>query len=65
MPIQKALLVDGESKVINKLICREYELTNTSWSKLQKKYHVSRIKYTQPLKEKENLEVPNIEKRNR
>ena len=44
MPIQKALLVDGESKVVNHLICGEYELTNTSWSKLQKKYHVSRNK---------------------
>ena len=40
MPIWKALQVDGESKVINYLICGEYELTNTS--KLQKKYHVSR-----------------------
>ena len=33
MPIQKALLVDSESKVVNHLICGEYELTNTSWSK--------------------------------
>ena len=37
MPIQKALLVDGESKVINHPIHGEYELTNTSWFKLQKK----------------------------
>ena len=44
MPIWKALLVDGESKVISHLICGEYELTNTSWSKLQRKYHVSRNK---------------------
>ena len=44
MPIQKALLVDGESKVVNHLICEEYELNNTSWSKLQKKYNVSRNK---------------------
>ena len=43
-PILKALLVDGPSKVINHLICGEYELTNTFWSKLQKKYHVSRNK---------------------
>ena len=41
VPIQKALLVDGESKVVSHLICREYELTKTSWSKLQKKYCVS------------------------
>ena len=44
MPIQKALLVDGESKVVNHLIHGEYELNNTSWSKLQKKYNVSRDK---------------------
>ena len=40
MPVWKALLVDGESKVISHLIHGEYELTNISWSKLQKKYHV-------------------------
>ena len=34
MPIWKALLVDGESKVINHLIHGEYELTDTSWSEL-------------------------------
>ena len=44
VPIQKALLVDGESKLINHLICGEYELTNTSWSKLQKKHHINRNK---------------------
>ena len=44
MPIQKTLLVDGESKVVNHLIHGEYELNNTSWSKLQKKYNVSRNK---------------------
>ena len=55
MPIQKALLVDGESKVVNHLIHGEYELNNTSWSKLQKKYNVSRNKiYTAALKEKED-----------
>ena len=41
MPIRKALLVDGESKAVNYLICGEYELNKTSWSKLQKKYNVS------------------------
>ena len=44
MPIRKALLTDGESKAVSHLICREYELTNMSWLKLQKKYHVSRDK---------------------
>ena len=33
MPIQKALLVDGESKVVSHLIHGEYKLTKTSWSK--------------------------------
>ena len=39
MPIQKALSVDGESKVVDYLLHGEYEMTNTSWSKLQKKYN--------------------------
>ena len=50
--IQKALLVDSESKVVNHLICGENELTNTSWSKLQKKYHVSRNKIYTAIKRK-------------
>ena len=53
MPIWKALLVDSESKVFSHLICGEYELTNTSWSKLQKKYHVSRNKIYTTIKGKE------------
>ena len=44
MPIRRALLIDGASKAVSHLIHGEYELTNTSWSKLQKKYHVSRDK---------------------
>ena len=36
MPIRKALSVDGESKVVNYLLHGEYEMTNTSCSKLQK-----------------------------
>ena len=44
MPIRKALLVDGETKVVNYLLCGEYEMTNTSWSKLQKKYNLSKNK---------------------
>ena len=30
MPIRKALTVDGESKVVDYLLCGEYEITNTS-----------------------------------
>ena len=44
VPIRKALLIDDKSKEVSHLICGEYELTNTFWSKLQKKYHVSRDK---------------------
>ena len=52
MPIQKALLIDGENKAVNYLICGEYELNKTSWSKLQKKYIVSRNKIYTALKGK-------------
>ena len=44
MPIRKALLVDGESRVVDYLLHGEYEMTNTSWSKLQKKYNLSKNK---------------------
>ena len=52
MPIRKALLVDGESKAVNYLIHEEYELNKTSWSKLQKKYNVSKNKICTALKGK-------------
>ena len=41
MPVRKALTIDGEDKVVNYLLHGEYELTNTSWSKLQKKYSLN------------------------
>ena len=44
MPIRKALLVDRKSKAVNYLIHSKYELNKTSWSKLQKKYNISRNK---------------------
>ena len=44
MPIRKALTIDGESKAVNYLLHGEYEMTNTSWSKLQKKYNLSKNK---------------------
>ena len=52
MPIRKALSVDGESKAVNYLLCEEYEMTNTSWSKLQKKYNLSKNKIYSALKGK-------------
>ena len=42
MLIRKALTIDGEDKVINHLLRGEYELTNTSWSKLQNKYSLTK-----------------------
>ena len=50
MTIRKALLIDGENKSVNYLICREYELNKTLWSKLQKKYIVSQNKIYTALK---------------
>ena len=52
MPIRKALAIDGESKVVNHLLRGEYEMTNTSWSKLQKKYSLSKNKIYSALKGK-------------
>ena len=63
MPIRKALLVDGESKVVNYLLHGEYEITNTSWSKLQMKYNLSENKIYSALKKKEDPEDPSIGKR--
>ena len=52
MPIRKALSIDGEDKAVNYLLCGEYEMTNTSWSKLQKKYNLSKNKIYSALKGK-------------
>ena len=52
MPIRKALTVDDEDKVVNCLLHGEYELTNTSWSKLQKKYSLTKGRIYTALKGK-------------
>ena len=52
MPVRKALMIDGENKVVNYLLCGEYELNKTSCSKLQKKYNVSKNKVYAALKGK-------------
>ena len=52
MPIRKALTIDGKDKVVNHLLHGEYEMTNTSWSKLQKKYSLSKNKIYSVLKGK-------------
>ena len=52
VPIRKALTIDGEDKVVNHLLRGEYEMTNTSWSKLQKKYSLSKNKIYSALKGK-------------
>ena len=62
MPIRKALSVDGESKVVNYLLHGEYEITNTSWSKLQKSITLVKIKSILLLKEKEDPKDPSTGK---
>ena len=52
MTIRKALNIDGKDKVVNHLLHGEYEMTNTSWSKLQKKYSLSKNKIYSALKGK-------------
>ena len=52
MPVKKVLMIDGENKVVNYLLHGEYELNKTSWSKLQKKYNVSKNKVYATLKGK-------------
>ena len=52
VPIRKTLIVDGESKTVNHLLHGEIEMTNTSWSKLQKKYSLSKNKIYSALKGK-------------
>ena len=56
MPVRKALTFDGEDKVVNHLLCGEYEMTNTSWSKLQKMYSLSKNKIYSALKGKRRPE---------
>ena len=57
IPIRKALTVDGESKVVDYLLHGEYEITNTSWSKLQKKYNLSKNKIYSALKGTTTLHI--------
>ena len=52
MPVRKALMIDGENKVVDYLLCGEYELNKTSWSKLQKKYNISKNRVYATLKGK-------------
>ena len=52
MTIRTELTIDGEDKVINHLLHGEYEMTYTSWSKLQKKYGLSKNKIYSALKGK-------------
>ena len=50
--IKKALSIDSEEKVINHILRGEYELTNTSWSKLQNKYNLTKGRVYKALKGK-------------
>ena len=62
MPIRKFLPVDRESKAFNYLLHGEYELNKTSWTKLQKSIMLVEVKSMLLLQEKEDPEVPNINK---
>ena len=50
--LRKALSIDGEERVINHILRGEYELTNTSWSKLQNKYDLTKGRVYKALKGK-------------
>ena len=52
IPVRKALMIDGENKVLDYLLCGEYELNKTSWFKLQKEYNVSKNRVYAALKGK-------------
>ena len=68
MPIRKVLTIDGESKVVDHLLRGEYKMTNTSWSKLQKKYSLSKNKIYSALKGKRRpggSQYPTKEKTNK
>ena len=60
-PIRKALTIDDEKKVVNYMICGEYELTKTSWSKLQKNIMLAEGGFTLYSKEKACLEDHNTD----
>ena len=51
-PVRKVLMINGENKVVNYLLHREYELNKSSWSELQKKYNISKNKVYTALKGK-------------
>ena len=61
MPIRKALSTEGENITIHYLLHGEYELTNTSWSRLQQKYNISHN--TMYTKEKEDPVVHNTSRK--
>ena len=52
MPVRKALMIDRENRVVNYLLHGECELNKTFWSKLQKKYNLSKNKVYAALKGK-------------
>ena len=63
IPIRRALTVDRENKVVDYLLHGEYEITNTSWSKLQKRYNLSKNKIYSALKGKRRPRGSQYDKR--
>ena len=62
MPIRKALLVDRESKVVSYLLCGEYELKLHGLN-CRRNITLAGTKSMLPSREKEDPDVPNINKR--
>ena len=52
-----------KNATVSYLVHGEYKVANTSWSKLQKKYHVSRDKVYTALKGRKDQEVPNTDRK--
>ena len=65
MPIRKALTIDDEKNVVSYMICGEYKLTKTSWSKLQKNITFAEGESTLYLKEKACPEDHNTDNDNK
>ena len=63
MPIRKALTVDGECKVVDYLLHGKYEITTLLGLSCRTSTISVRMKYILLLKEKEDLEDPNTDKR--
>ena len=65
MLVRKALMVDGENKVVDYLLCREYELNKLLGLNYTKSITLVGIRCMPLSREKEDQEAPNILRRRR